>query len=306
MAVAAVAAVVAVALAVRALTGGGGDAVRDLATPLGLAEAGPFRIVLGGPLFADRTVRDDEGTPDVAYLSRDEALTIAVAGRDGARIADLGYRVDGGNRQQLAQCAAAPCPASTTVTTRPALQRLGPGAHRLAVDVRGRRADQRATAELEVMVGAALPPVREGEPATTPLAPVRATTGMVALARRTRAIVSTAQRSGVLRTILGTAPPRFLQIGELDLGRTRVGSTSLLALPAARRNVRAAVPGYVVAPRGYHLQPVRFTAVMLRDLLVDVDLRRGRVIAVEPGPASQTSLWAPERAPTPSGARDED
>jgi hypothetical protein len=51
---------------------------------------------------------------------------------------------------------------------------------------------------------------------------------------------------------------------------------------------------------------VRFTAVALRDLLVDVDLRGGRVIAVEPGPASQTSQWAPERSGTPSGAADED
>jgi hypothetical protein len=110
----------------------------------------------------------------------------------------------------------------------------------------------------------------------------------------------------VLRAVLGSAPPRFVQIGELRVGRARLGSTSLLALPAARRNVRAAVPGYLAAPGGYRVQSVRFTAVALRDLLVDVDLRRGRVIAVEPGPASQTSRWAPEQTGTPSGAADED
>jgi hypothetical protein len=56
----------------------------------------------------------------------------------------------------------------------------------------------------------------------------------------------------------------------------------------------------VTAASGYRAQSVRFTAPQLSDLLVDVDLRANRVIAVQPGPRSQTSQWAspkPEVAP---------
>jgi hypothetical protein len=299
---------VAVAVVVGVAVLGGDDAVRDVAGPLGLTgRAGPFRIALGGPLWEDRTLRDVDGSRDLASLTRDEPLTIAVAGRRGARVGSIGLRVDGGPRRVLDACSAATCPATATVTTRPAVRRLGRGAHHLTIDVRDPAAGRRATARMEVTVGDPLPPVREGDAVPATAAPPPPTVYSADLGRRVRALVSREQRSGVLRAVLGAAPPRFAEIGELGMGGRGVGVTALLELPVPRRNVRATVPGYATAPGGgYRLQSVAFTAVELRDLLVDLDLARGRVIAAEPGPASQTSRWDPDQVPTPTGAGDED
>jgi hypothetical protein len=297
-------AAVAVAGAVSVL--GGDDAVRDVAAPLGLTEAGPFRIRLSGPLWRDRTLRDQDGSRDIAYLTRDEPLMIAVDGRHGASIASIGLRVEGGARQVLDACAGATCPTSATVTVRPALQHQGQGLHRLTIDVRGPRGGQRASVRMELAVGGPLPPVHEGDAVAATAAPPPPTLYSADLGRRVRALVSREQRAGVLRDVLGVPAPRFVQIGELGMAGRGVGVTALLELPVPRRNVRATVPGYVATAGGYRLQSVAFTAVELRDLLVDLDLRRGRVIAAEPGPASQTSSWDPDQAPTPSGAADED
>jgi hypothetical protein len=115
----------------------------------------------------------------------------------------------------------------------------------------------------------------------------QATSG--ARARRALGIIGAAQRHGVLRAVLGQRPPRVVALGALqDHGRA-VGVTALLALPAARHDVHATVPG------------ARFTAPILRDVLVDVDLRRGAIAAVEPGPDSRTTRWSagtPAVAPT--------
>jgi hypothetical protein len=104
-------------------------------------------------------------------------------------------------------------------------------------------------------------------------------------------VIDRAQRGGVLRAVLGPRPARLVTVGKLqDRGRT-IGASALMALPVARRDVHATVAG------------VRFTAPVLRDLLVDVDLRRGAIVAVAPGPASQTSAWsAPAAATPPAGA----
>jgi hypothetical protein len=88
-----------------------------------------------------------------------------------------------------------------------------------------------------------------------------------------------------------------------------LGATLLLALTPARRNISATVPAYVPAARpffGYLTQTVQLRATLLRDLLVDIDLDRRRIIALEPGPRSQTKAWKPNRAPAPAGAADED
>lgn len=95
----------------------------------------------------------------------------------------------------------------------------------------------------------------------------------------------------------------------MELNGRPLGASLLLELSAARRSVRATVPAYVPAanrPSGYRAQTVRLQATVLRDLLVDVDLHRNRVIALEPGPRSQTKVWAPSFAPAPAGAVDED
>ena len=109
-------------------------------------------------------------------------------------------------------------------------------------------------------------------------------------ARAALDIIAHAQGRGVLRPVLGPRPTRVVRLGTLqDHGRT-IGVTALLALPVARRDVRATVPG---SP------PVRFVAPVLRDVLVDVDLRYDRIVAVQPGPGSRTSVWT---APAPASA----
>jgi hypothetical protein len=107
--------------------------------------------------------------------------------------------------------------------------------------------------------------------------------------RATLSIIRREQARGVLRDVLGPRPARLVRLGTLqDHGRT-VGATALLALPVARDNVRATVPNGG--------RPVRFTVPILRDVLVDVNLRRGAVVTVEPGPASRTTTWAAGASP---------
>ena len=111
------------------------------------------------------------------------------------------------------------------------------------------------------------------------------------------------QRGAMLAGILGPLPARVVQIGDLqDRGRT-VGATALLALPVARHDVTATVPGVVASPAGLRVTAMRFTAPVLRDVLVDVDLRRGAIVAVEPGPASRTSAWSAGPSPPVVGRR---
>jgi hypothetical protein len=284
------AATAATAVAFAAWTLGGGAVARVVTTPLGLTED-PFRITLSGPLWSDRTLRDGDGAPDFAYLTRDEQLTITATGREGARVSAISYRVDGGPVQHLSACSTASCPKSTTVTTLPALRRVGPGSHHVRVEVTGQRAEQAAGKSIEVTVGDRLPRLREGEP----VASVAPEAPPAAVVRRTRAIIRRDIRSGVLRGLIGSAAPRFVQIGELRAAGRPLGGTALLALPVALRGVRATVPGYVSAAGGYRPQLISFTAPQLSDLLVDVDLRRGKVIALQPGPRSQTSQWAPQQ-----------
>jgi hypothetical protein len=100
-------------------------------------------------------------------------------------------------------------------------------------------------------------------------------------------IIEREQRRGVLRAVLGRRPARVVQLGKLDNGGRTIGATVLLGLPVARRSVRATVPGG------------RFTARVLRDVLVDVDLRRDAIVDVEPGPASRTSGPVAGPAPAP-------
>jgi hypothetical protein len=88
-----------------------------------------------------------------------------------------------------------------------------------------------------------------------------------------------------------------VQLGELQQAVRRVGATALLALPVARQNVRATVPGAGAGSAAG--RRVQFMAPVLRDLLVDVDLRRGEIVGVEPGPASRTSAWGAAPSPSP-------
>jgi hypothetical protein len=114
-------------------------------------------------------------------------------------------------------------------------------------------------------------------------------------ARAALRIIRREQRHGVLRSILGWRSARIVQLGELQQAGRRVGATALLALPVARQNVYATVPGAGAASGAG--RRVQFMAPVLRDILVDVDLRRGEIVGVEPGPASRTSAWAATPSP---------
>ena len=121
-----------------------------------------------------------------------------------------------------------------------------------------------------------------------------------ARARTALRIVRRAQLHGVLRAVTGPRPARLVALGELQDGGKSVGVTMLLALPAAQHDVRATVPGGVSGPAAARrVRDVRFTAPIVRDVLVDVDLRRGAIVAVAPGPASRTSTW---KGPIPTAA----
>lgn len=122
--------------------------------------------------------------------------------------------------------------------------------------------------------------------------------------RRTLAIIARERRSGALRSVLGAVRPTVIQLGRLNLGARRYGTTVLLGLPAARRRVRARVPAYLPDARGaagFRLRRVTLSAPLLRDLLVDVDSARRRVMAVQPGPRSRTDGRQQSVGPTPRG-----
>ncbi|MDX6689807.1 MAG: hypothetical protein QOG15_1264 [Solirubrobacteraceae bacterium] len=151
-----------------------------------------------------------------------------------------------------------------------------------------------------------VPALREAEPVARLVAARPAARRSGALERRVRPIIDRARRAGSLRAVLGSTVPRLTALGALRAGGHRLGATALLSLPTPRRDVRATLPGYVPAGSGYRPQSVQLTATVLRDLLVDIDLQRGRVIAVQPGPRSQTARWQPQHSPAPWTARDED
>jgi hypothetical protein len=102
-------------------------------------------------------------------------------------------------------------------------------------------------------------------------------------ARTAMNIIGREQRHGVLRGVLGAQAPRVVRLGTLQDHGSTIGVTALLALPVARLDVRATVPG---------TPPVRFVSPILRDVLVDVDLRHDAIVAVQPGPGSPTSVWS--------------
>jgi hypothetical protein len=112
-------------------------------------------------------------------------------------------------------------------------------------------------------------------------------------ARAALSIIAREQRNGVLRAVLGPRPARVVQLGTLQDHGYTIGVTTLLALPVARHDVHATVPG---------TPPVRFVAPVLRDVLVDVDLRHDAIVSVQPGPGSRTSVWTAPAAPSPPSA----
>lgn len=296
----------------------GRDTARDVTQALDLRGDPPFEIRLSGPLWRDRTLRSEDGALDVGYVTGDERLDVLATGADEVPVAEVDLRVDGRLQRRIQPpCPQNACPSRLSLVLAPRVVGLGPGHRRVEVIVRDRKAlngqdvdPHVSVAKFRVNVGRRLPLVREGEPVTVvKAAPAR----MGVTERRLRAgglrALTAIRRRGVLDGLLGSVPMNVLQAGPLKVNGLPLGASLLLQLRIARRNVRATVPDYVPAPHlpaGYRAQTVRVEATVLRDLLVDVDLNRRRVIAVEPGPQSQTKLWQPSFAPAPAGAGDED
>jgi hypothetical protein len=184
----------------------------------------------------------------------------------------------------------------------------GIGPHRVTVIARGETGSATARARFEVTVVDRLPTVREGEPVARRATGAAAPAVDAAQRQRTLSVIDRERRSGVLRDVLGRTPYTVGAIGELHRGSRQVGTTILLNLARARTSVTSEVPGYRPDPGriGYRLGTITLSAPVLRDLLVDVDIARGRVIAVEPGPGSSTDGWDTRHASSPTGSADED
>jgi hypothetical protein len=293
-------------------SGPGRDAERDIAKSLDPAADPPFTFRLSGPLWRDRTLKSEDGAPDHGYVTGDERLDVFVRGANGTPAAAAELLVDGRLQQRVRPpCPQRRCPTSLRLALRPRL--IGPVSANRRVQVRvSDRQASGAGADVDPHVSVAtfvvhvvrrLPPVREGtaQPAR------KSATGS---RMRTRALkaVSALRRRGFLNALLGSARLRVAVAGELSLNGRPVGASLLLELTRPRLNVGATVPAYIPAANssGYQPQTVSLRATVLHDLLVDVDLRHDRVIALEPGPRSQTKTWAPSAAATPAGAEDED
>jgi hypothetical protein len=288
--------------------GGGGDTAHDVGARLDLVDDGPFALRLGGALWDSRTVRDRDGAPDVPYVTGDEPLAVDITGRGGQRPAAVDLRVDGRSAARRGLCAGGACPRHARITVVAPVAELGAGPHRVTVIARGETGSKTARARFDVTVVEQLPKVREGEPVARRA--TRATPPAIGVAQRQRtlAVIDRERRSGVLRAVLGRTPYTVAAIGELSRGRQRAGTTILLELARPRRSVTADVPGYRPdrGPAGYRSGTIALSAPVLRDLLVDLDLTRSRVIAVEPGPGSRTDAWDTRDSSSPTGSRDAD
>jgi hypothetical protein len=279
-----------------------GDTVRDVGIRLDLVERSPLELRLGGPLWRDRTLSDSEGARDVEYVVGDAPLEVEIVARDGRRLRDLVVAVDGEVVARRRLCRRAPCPAHARVTVTPRVSARGPGRHRLTLRASGTRPRELARSTFEVTVGRRLSALEAEPVARRAGAPARSSVS-ASDRRRALAVIERERVWGVLRGVLGSSLYEVSEVGRLRGGRgEELGAAVLLSLPVARTRVRAQVPAYVPDARatsGFRLRQVTLSAPLLRDLLVDVDLTRLRVVAAEPGPRSRTDGAQGVAGPTP-------
>jgi hypothetical protein len=222
------------------------------------------------------------------------------------RVAEVELRVDG-HRQALVKppCDQGRCPSRLRLTLTPRLRELHPGDHRVEVVARNSRGAV-SLQGFSVRTVDRVPAVTEGEPVGTLPAAAPPSPPDARLERAALRVLGSERRSGGLAQALGTGRLSVVQVGELNARGHRVGATMLVDLVEPRRDLWASVPGYipVVGDSGpaYTPQSVRMHVAVLRDVLIDVDLDRRRVIALEPGPRSKSLSWSPSQAPALAGA----
>jgi hypothetical protein len=164
---------------------------------------------------------------------------------------------------------------------------------------------------LEVRTVASFPTVIEGgDPVAKLPAGPGTPSGAGQLGQSALRILAAERRGGGVAAALGGSRIVPIQLGNLNVRGRRIGATMHVDLFPAPQNVSATVPAFIPGdPRArvpYALQTVRMRVAVLRDALIDIDVGRRRVIAIEPGPRSHALQWSPSKEPAPSGAADED
>ncbi len=278
-----------------------GGSSSELQGELGLRADPRVTVRLGGQLYADRSLRDAEGAPDLAVVTRDEPLTVAVSADDARHVARIVARVDGRSIDTVVPtCGGSLCAVPLRVAIPPLrIVARGVGEHRVSVSVWSQTPAGTSVSRVsfDVNVAARPPATAEAGPATA--RPRRSAGGdTLAPTARERALRVVAGVSG--RPLFIPAPR--LQVHAVGDQPARDGArvvTVLVALRPSLRNVHAEIP-QVGPPAGG--RTARLVAPMLRDLLVDVDVRRRAVVGIEPGPDSTTRSWTPLVAGRPVAA----
>lgn len=249
----------------------------ELTGELGLTPDPAFSAVFGGALYDARTIRDDEGAPDIGYLTADAPLSVTLVAADAGGVARVQLQVDGRVQDtRIIRCPRGACPARVRRRFRPRLIALGVGPHRLVVKAAGRSQRVSQVAGFTVNVGDRPAAAGEIEPRTAPARIQSRDLPRPALDH----VVEDAARRGILSQLLGGSR---LRLRERGIGG---GVVSVLAdvLPT-RHGVIA------VLPQTDDAGSARMQARSLRDLVIDVDLARRRVLGIQPGPASQVTSW---------------
>jgi hypothetical protein len=191
------------------------------------------------------------------------------------------------------------------LTLTPRLAELDPGDHRVEVVAR----DSHGAVSVHgfsVRTVDRVPALTEGEPVGTLPAAAPASPRDARLERAALRVLGSERSSGGLAQALGTGRLSVVQVGDLNARGERLGATMLVDLVEPRHDLWASVPGYIPVEGhsgpAYTPQRIRMHVAVLRDALIDIDLDRRRVIALEPGPRSKSLSWSPSQAPALAGA----
>jgi hypothetical protein len=268
-----------------------GDDAGDVLQDLGLdRHAPPFVAGLGGGLYDARTLHDQDNAPDLAYLTKDLPLRVRAAATSArVGLGRLTVSIDGRPVATRSLRCGSPragndgCPRRASLTLTPPLVTRGAGEHRVAVRASSRDGKTSARlARFAVNVGDAPVTATDVEPriARAPVGPGLTPVDRSAPDPAVAAIVRAASRT-TLAPVLGRSRA---VVRETGTGGPVV--TALVDVVPARTSVSAVLPQVGGGERA------RMTAARLADLAVDVDVRRGTVVGIEPGPDSRVTSWS--------------